>query len=295
MRTTLDNAMRDHTRHSRSNRIRPAHRAATTLAALTALAAAPVHADDATVAERIAGMRDSFDRWVETRRVISEEMRDWALGKEMLESRVDILRRELAALRERIAESERSTTDADRRTADLASQRDTLRAASAELAATAAALETRTKELVLRLPDPIRDRIKPLSQRLPQDPASSELPLSTRFQNVVGLLNEINKFNREITVTSEIRSLPDGTSAEVTAVYLGLAQAYYSGAGGRIAGFGTGTAEGWTWTSANDAAPQVARLVAILKNESPAEFVLLPLKPLSPTPLPPTPLSATGN
>lgn len=254
--------------------------AATMIAALATLAAIPALADDTPVSERIGGMRDAFDRWVETRRVISEETRDWTLGKDMLDSRIDILRRELAAVREKIAESERSTTDADRRTAELAAQRDALRAASGELAATAAALETRTKELVQRLPDPIRDKIKPLSQRLPADPASSELPLSTRFQNVVGLVNEVNKFNREITVTSEIRALPDGTSAEVTVVYIGLAQAYYTGGNGRIAGFGAATADGWTWTPANDAAPQIARLVAILKNESPAEFVLLPLKNL---------------
>jgi hypothetical protein len=81
-------------------------------------------------------------------------------------------------------------------------------------------------------------------------------------------------------VTTEIRALPDGTSAEVTVVYIGLAQAYYTGGSGRIAGFGAATADGWTWTPANEAAPQVARLVAILKNESPAEFVLLPLKTL---------------
>ncbi|MBI1303071.1 MAG: DUF3450 family protein [Phycisphaera sp.] len=252
-------------------------RAAASIAAVATLAAIPAFADDTPVSERIGGMRDAFDRWVETRRVISEETRDWTLGKDMLDSRLDILRRELAAVREKIAESERSTTDADRRTAELAAQRDALRAASAELASTAAALETRTKALVARLPDPIRDRIKPLSQRLPADPAASELPLSTRFQNVVGLVNEVNKFNREITVTSEIRALPDGTSAEVTVVYLGLAQAYYTGGNGRIAGFGAATADGWTWTPANEAAPQVARLVAILKNESPAEFVLLPL------------------
>jgi hypothetical protein len=134
------------------------------------------------------------------------------------------------------------------------------------------------KDLVRRLPDPIRDKIRPLSQRLPADSAKSELPIAVRFQNLVGIVNEVNKFAREITMTSEIRKLADGSSAEVTVVYIGLAQAYYSGGGGKIAGFGTAGPEGFTWTVANDMAPQVAKLVAILKNESPAEFVPLPLK-----------------
>jgi hypothetical protein len=49
-------------------------------------------------------------------------------------------------------------------------------------------------------------------------------------------------------------------------------------AGGKTAGFGTATPEGWTWTAANDAAPAIAKVVAILKNEAPAEFVKVPLK-----------------
>jgi hypothetical protein len=102
--------------------------------------------------------------------------------------------------------------------------------------------------------------------------------VAVRFQNLVGIVNEVNKFAREITMTSEIRTLADGSSAEVTVVYLGIAQAYYAGSGGKIAGFGSAGPEGWTWTVANDMAPQVSKLVAILKNESPAEFVPLPLK-----------------
>ena len=230
------------------------------------------------VGARIDSTREILDRWVETRRILSEEIRDWALGKEILESRIDVVKRDLASAKERIAETEKSITDADRKRAELVGQSEKLKSASAELAATAAALETRVKELVRRLPDPIREKIRPLSQRLPEDSAKSELPIAVRFQNLVGIVNEVNKFSREITMTSEIRKLADGSSAEVTVVYIGLAQAYYAGGGGKVAGFGTAGPEGWTWTVANEMAPQVSKLVAILKNESPAEFVPLPLK-----------------
>jgi hypothetical protein len=253
------------------------------LAAASAWANAPsaqqaTESDEASVGARIDSTREVLDRWVETRRIISEEAREWALGKEILESRIDVVKRDLAGAKERVAETEKSITDADRKRAELVEQSEKLKSASAELTATAAALETRVKDLVRRLPDPIRDKIRPLSQRLPADSAQSELPVAVRFQNLVGIVNEVNKFAREITMTSEIRKLADGSSAEVTVVYIGLAQAYYSGGGGKIAGFGTAGPEGFTWTVANDMAPQVAKLVAILKNESPAEFVPLPLK-----------------
>jgi hypothetical protein len=234
--------------------------------------------DTRATGERIESMRDTLDRWVETRRIISEEQRDWALGKELLESRLDILKRDIDGVKAKIADAEKSIGEADRKRADLVAQNDALKATSGELAKLAADFETKTKDLVRRLPDPIKEKVRPLSQRLPEDPAASSLSLSVRFQNVVGILNEVNKFSREITVTSEVRKLSDGTSAEVTAVYLGIAQGYYIGAGGKIAGFGTATPEGWTWTAANDAAPAIGKVVAILKNEAPAEFVKVPLK-----------------
>jgi hypothetical protein len=255
------------------------HMAAAQDAPAAPAAASPAPAPDPVqVQMRIEEARAAMQRWVETRRIISEESQEWTLGRELLESRIDILARELESIGERVAEADKSITEADERRAALVAENDRVRAGAAALAAVAAAMESRTKQLVARLPDPIRDRIRPLSSRLPEDPASTTLPLTTRFQNVVGIVNEVNKFNREITTTTEIRRLADGSSAEVTVVYLGLAQAYFVGGNGRVAGYGGATADGWTWTVANEHAPQIAKMVAILKNESPAEFVLLPLK-----------------
>jgi hypothetical protein len=81
-----------------------------------------------------------------------------------------------------------------------------------------------------------------------------------------------------MTVASEVRSLPDGTSAVVTALYVGLGHAYYVGVEGRIAGVGTPSPDGWVWRPANDAAPAIAEAIAILSNEKPAGFVRLPLR-----------------
>lgn len=247
------------------------------LGAATAQAPSAPPAQPAEVAARIEETRDVIDRWVETRRIISEEMRDWVLGKDMLESRVEILRGEVGEVEGRIVEAEKSVSDADRKAADLVARNDALKASATELMAVAAGLETRVKDLVRKLPDPIREKLRPLISRLPEDPSKSELALSTRFQNVVGIVNEVNKFSKEITTTSEVRRLPDGTSAEVTAVYLGVAQGYYVGAGGKLAGIGGAGDSGWTWTPSNEHAASIAKVVAILKNEAPAEFVPIPL------------------
>lgn len=233
--------------------------------------------DPAGSVERIERTRDTLERWVETRRVISRENADWALGRELLAERIRVVEADIAAMRTAIAEAEAGMADAERQARELDAERDTLTAASRELASRAAALETRTKELVAKLPEPIRERIRPFSQLLPADPTTSDLSVPKRYGPVIGILNEINKFHRNIAVESEIRALPDGTSIAVTTVYLGLGCAFYVNEGHTHAGTGTLGASGWTWTPRNEAAKDIAAAIAILKDEAPARFVRIPL------------------
>lgn len=227
--------------------------------------------------QQIDNTRTALEKWVETRRIISQEKRDWKVGREMLEERISLVQREIDSLRQKITEAEKSITEADKKRADLVDENEKLKEASAALSQTAAQLENRTQALLEKLPDPIVQRIKPLSQRLPEQPDKSELSLSERFQNVVGILNEVNKFDMDITITSEVRTFEDGTSAEVTAMYVGVGQGYYVGGNDRIAGRGTATADGWTWTPVDDAAARIRRAIAVTRNEEVASFVQLPV------------------
>ena len=231
-----------------------------------------------TITPEVDQTRATLEKWVETRRIISQEKRDWQLGREMLNERIELFQREIESLRSKIDEAEKSISDADQKRLALIEENEKLKTASAALDEIVVKLEDRTRQLLNRLPDPIRDRVKPLSQRIPDAPQQVKLSLAERFQNVVGILNEVNKFNREISVTSEVRSLPDGTSAEVTTLYIGIGQAFYVSANEKIAGVGTASRDGWVWTPANQAAPQIARAIAILKNEQVAAFVQLPIE-----------------
>jgi len=253
--------------------------------ALWAAAPAAVSADNGATASgtadngtaNIDDARTALKKWVEIRRLLSQEKRDWALSREVLNERLDLVQREIEAQRAKIGEAENSMAEVDHKWADLSEENEALKAATAALSSTLTALENRTQTLLKRLPEPIRVRVRPLSQRLPADPDETKLSLSERFQNIIGILNEVNKFNRDITVTSEVRQLPDGTSAEVTALYVGISAAYYVSRDGRSAGMGTASPDGWVWQAANDDAAQIAAAIAILKNEQVASFVKLPL------------------
>lgn len=243
---------------------------------LACLAAPVVHAQGNSPG--IEETRSALEKWVENERLISKEKRDLELKREMLNERIELVRREIETLREKIKDTEGSIAEADKKREELIAENEKLKEASTSLQSILVSLEDRTKELLGRMPSPIVERVKPLSQRLPKEGEETKLSLSERFQNVVGILNEVNKFHREITVTSEVRELPDGTSAEVTAVYLGIGKAFYAGANGQIAGVGTAEEDAWVWESNDDAAEQISQVIAILKNEQVAAFVRVPME-----------------
>lgn len=231
-----------------------------------------------TINSDLENTRAIIEKWVETRRIISQEKHDFQLAKEMLSERIELVKREISTLRGKIDETKKNITDADQKRGELLEENDKLKDASLSLNSTINKLESETKKLLKRLPDPIKERVKPLSQRIPEKPDETKLSLGERFQNVVGVLNEVNKFNREITLTSEVRDLPDGTSTEVTALYIGIGQGYYVNGSGTVAGIGTSSPDGWVWSPANDAGEEISKAIAILKNEAPASFVKLPLE-----------------
>jgi hypothetical protein len=245
-------------------------------AGLGLLSAGATSVDDGD--DQVGDARAALEKWVETRRVISKERSDWKLGKQILEEQVELRRGEIENLRDLIEKTRDSVAEADKKRAELIAERDRLEQASASLVEVVGDLETRTKELLPRLPDPIRELVKPLSQQLPEDPSHTELSLGDRFQNVVGILNAVEKSGREISATSEVRALPNGTSAEVTALYVGIAQGYYVSADQGAAGIGSSSEEGWIWRPANEAAAEIAKAIAILNNEVGAEFVELPIR-----------------
>jgi len=111
---------------------------------------------------------------------------------------------------------------------------------------------------------------------MPAPGATSKVTVAERLQNVLGILNEMNKLNGEITVASEIRPLSDGKPSEVKTVYVGLGQAYFVSAGGE-AGIGRPSQSGWIWQPANELSAQITTVLEILQNKSGPKFVPLPV------------------
>jgi hypothetical protein len=260
----------------RTNRAVRTLAAASTLGLVASMLVSGAQSDDA--GRGVQEARTALEKWVETRRILSAERRDWALGREMLAERIELVQREIESLRASIGEAEGNIAEADRKRAELLVEEERLSAAAAVLGTAVGDLEQGTRRLVARLPEPLRERVRPLTQQFPEDPQATELGLAQRYQNVVGTLNAVNKFNREVSAFSEVRPLADGSASEVTALYLGIGQGWYVNAAGDLAGIGTASEDAWVWTPADEHAPAVAEAVAIQRGERPPAFVQLPIR-----------------
>ncbi|MFI4912990.1 MAG: DUF3450 family protein [Sedimentisphaeraceae bacterium JB056] len=235
-----------------------------------------VSADDAF--GNIKNTRSVLEKWVETQQIISKEKADLQTSTQTLNDRIELVSREIESLQSKIDDAKNSIAEADKKRNEMIEENNKLKEASSSLVDVITAMENRTKDILKKLPNPIRERVKPLSQRLPEDITKTELSVSERFQNVVGILNEIDKFNREITVTSELRELEDGSSVEVASLYIGISQGFYVSTGENVAGIGFSGPDGWIWKADNAAAAQISDAIAILKNEKVASFVKLPVE-----------------
>jgi len=139
-----------------------------------------------------------------------------------------------------------------------------------------ASIEGKITKLIPRLPVPLQEIVKPLLQRVPADPATTKMAAAERVQVIVGLLNEIDKFNNAVSVFSEKRKNEKGDEIAVETLYVGLGAAYFVNDTGDFAGMGTPGSSGWEWTVKSEIAGPVKEVVRIYRNEKPAKFVPLP-------------------
>jgi hypothetical protein len=243
---------------------------------LAAPAGVPSGAGESAGGPSLAETRMVLDKWIETQQVIARERKDWQQGKETLESRLELARKEAATVEEKLKQAETASVAA-------AKQRETIEAESANLkhslerlSAAAGRLETNIRTLFPTLPDPVQTKLKPLYDRIPSDAGKTRVSAAERFQNVLGILSEAIKANNEISVVFEVRNLANGKPAEVRVLYVGLGQAYYLSAAGQ-AGIGRPSPDGWKWEAADGIARDVLKAIEIQAGKRPPAFVSLPV------------------
>ena len=221
--------------------------------------------------------RLKMGKWIETQQIITKERKDWQQGKEILLGRLELMKQEVTSLQEKIAQARASASETASEREQLLAQDQVLKDALAWLGAAADRLEVDVTRLLKPAPTPIQEKLAQLIERMPKEGAKDRVTVAERFQNVLAILNELNKANTDITVSYEIRTLDGNRQAEVRALYVGLATAYYVSANGE-AGIGHPTADGWTWEPSKELAEPVLLALDILQGKHTPEFVPLPAR-----------------
>jgi hypothetical protein len=227
-------------------------------------------------AERLESTRSTVSKWIASQDLIFRETKEWREGKALLEARIDALQAEIDVAEAKLGDAERILAERRARRAETSAAERKLADGSTHLEQAVAVLETDVRRLHGLLPPVVQDKVALLYARIPEDPATATVSVSERFQNVVGILNEMHKANAEISLVTEIRALADGRPSEVKTVYVGLGQAYFLSAGGE-SGVGRPTAGGWEWRAANELAQSVSEVIEILENKGKPKFVALPV------------------
>ena len=243
-------------------------------------ASAPTSRPALDLAAQSSNLRDAraaMGKWIETQQIISRERKDWQQSKEILAGRVDVVKQEASALEEKIRTAESAAADAAKKKGELLAENDKLKEQAAALATAVTGMEADVKKVLKRVPEFIAVRLKPLASRIPEDPATTKVSVAERFQNVLGILNDLNKANNELTVNFEVRNLADGKPSEVRVLYVGLGQAYYLSARGE-SGTGRPGPDGWVWEPNPAIAADVLKTLEIIQGKHKPAFVPLPVK-----------------
>ncbi|MEM7516878.1 MAG: MotA/TolQ/ExbB proton channel family protein, partial [Planctomycetota bacterium] len=69
-----------------------------------------------------------------------------------------------------------------------------------------------------------------------------------------------------------------GEKIAVTALYMGIGQAFYASSNGEAAGVGSANSDGWFWRPANESAEAITKLIAVHEGSQAAEFVPVPVR-----------------
>jgi len=261
-------------------RLRLAHRVFVPLAFVGGVglqAADP--AEPASAGADIAALRETMDKWVDMQKAIAKEKSDAKEAVKLLEQRIVLVTQELEEVRKKKIENEKQITDADKKKAEMVKKKDLNLASLKNLDDELPKMEAQLRALKPLLPAMIQDKFEEkLFSRLPEPGQPTKLVLAERYITVVGILNELNKANLEINLIDETRTLDDGKTSAVKALYVGLAQAYFVNATGKKAGVGRPGPQGWVWTQDDSLAGTVRNAIGMLQSKSAAKFVAVPLK-----------------
>jgi hypothetical protein len=237
---------------------------------LTCLAAFPVLAADS-----IEEVGKAATAWVNTRAETVRIANAWTREQDLLTSTLNGLKERAATLQEKrdhlLAVTAEERAEQATLTAKLAESRENLRV-------TEARLQTLSDQ-VIRLRPMLPPRLAEALEMSYRSLASKEASPGERMQWVMTILNRCAQFNHSVTQDDEVLTLAGGPGPKsMEVIYWGLSHGYALDRAAGKAWLGTPGAAGWQWESLDGAAPAVAELLAIRRDQADPRLVTVPAR-----------------
>lgn len=215
------------------------------------------------------------NEWVKTRAETVRLETEWNSHRALMQSMVDALDQRSRIIQEKMEHLKAKTAE-DRGELDTLGKKNDL-AGSGLVSAEARLKETAQGVIALRpfLPPRLSAALD-LPYRSITDPA---LSVSDRMQHTMTILNRCMQFNRVITASDEVLTLPgEAAPKSLEAIYWGLSHGYALDRAANKAWYGSPGPQGWQWEARPEAAVEVARLIAIATDRADPDFIVVPAK-----------------
>lgn len=235
--------------------------------ALSLLASTPIFAQ----AEQtpIKKTQQAVTDYVFARQQIAETKSEWRVYKEVAERRIDFFESEIASLKDRIEAAESTVSSAQETINAKQQEIAVLRTANKVVLDLAPEYEARVRNLSRSLPAPLTRKLSALLDQLGKPKQAAQ-----RMAIVIGILNEIDKFNSEWTVDGDQIG-----NTTVNILYMGLTMGFYADENGTVGGLVIPTASGWERRENNALASAISTLIKFRLGEvKPATFIPLPVE-----------------
>ncbi len=211
--------------------------------------------------------------WVKTRAETVRLETEWSGQQSLMQSMVDALGQRARIIEEKMEHAKASTAQ-DRE--ELGTLEKKNQAASASLDAS----EHRLKELatsLLALRPFLPPRLSTALELPYQSISDPTLSIGDRMQHTMTVLNRCMLFNRGVTASEEVLTLPgESVPKSLEVIYWGLAQGYALDRAAGKAWLGSPGPQGWQWEAHPEAAHDVARLIAIATDKADPAFIVIP-------------------
>ncbi|MFA7555643.1 MAG: DUF3450 family protein [Spongiibacteraceae bacterium] len=221
-------------------------------------------------------------QWQQTEQQRSQLESQWLKRQAILEQQLELLDIEQAAMHKTLNNDQQRTGDVEQKRSALLQQQINAEQNQQTLESNLASYFKNILELQHRLPPPLQQQWQNTLDNVNNnfDGGNHTNDNNQQLEQVLQLLAQLENFENRIALNQTIMTI-DNTEIQVQQFYLGLSQGWYIDNSGQYAGYGISTAQGWQWHNKDGIAglntDELLKVVAILNNQSMADFVELPV------------------